>query len=334
MKNTFIAVFFLVIFSIFGQQKHYKNLVFEGAGIRGIAYAGVVRILEETHLLDSIENVGGTSAGAIVAGMIAVGYNSKEIENIIGSTKFRKFNHGGCGICRLKKHFGWYRSDRFRDFLAKLIADKTGNADITFKELTENKAYKSLYVTGTSINQQKTIVFSAENYPDMKIVDAIRISMSIPLYFEAIFIDKKGNVFKKFQPDKQLDVMVDGGILANFPIFIFDKYQNKNGQKIRVENMETLGIRIDSDEQIKQDAVDQQLISYEVKDFKGFTEAFYILVLENLNRNKLTQADWARSVSVSSKKIGPRIKKLSEAQKQLLIESGREGMMRFLKRYE
>jgi NTE family protein len=75
-------------------QLAIKNLVFEGAGVRGIAYCGVVQEMESKKLMGGIERVGGTSSGAIVALTISLGYSGKEIENIISKTNFKKFNDG------------------------------------------------------------------------------------------------------------------------------------------------------------------------------------------------------------------------------------------------
>lgn len=84
-----------------------KNLVFEGAGIRGIAYSGAIKVLEEKNLLQNVERVGGTSAGAITALLISLGYSPDEISGLINSTSFKKFNDGNFlffgGIHRLKK---------------------------------------------------------------------------------------------------------------------------------------------------------------------------------------------------------------------------------------
>ncbi len=53
-------------------QSIIKNLVFEGAGVRGIAYAGAIKTLENKDLMDSIQKVGGTSAGAITAMLVSL----------------------------------------------------------------------------------------------------------------------------------------------------------------------------------------------------------------------------------------------------------------------
>ena len=225
-----------------------KNLVFEGAGIRGIAYCGIVSELETRNNIQQIEKVGGTSAGAIIALTVSLGYSGKEIKDIISETNFKKFNDGNYffagGINRTNKYFGWYRGNRFERWLEKVISKKAINPDITFGDL-HKKGFKDLYITGTCLNKQQLIIFSYETYPTMKVKDAVRISMSVPLYFEAVFIDKYGKVIRHPKQKEGLDVMVDGGFIGNFPIRMFDMLSQTN--------FSTLGFRVDSDEQIKND---------------------------------------------------------------------------------
>ncbi len=65
--------------------------------------------------------------------------------------------------------------------------------------------------------------------------------MSIPLYFEANFIDDEGRLFKNPYDKKGLDIVVDGGIIGNFPIAIFDEYaMDSTGEEYRVYNPRTL----------------------------------------------------------------------------------------------
>jgi NTE family protein len=302
-----------------------KNLVFEGAGIRGIAYCGAIEEMESASMMQHIEKVGGTSAGAIVALTVSLGYTSKEIQDIIGGTNFKKFNDGryffAGGINRTNKYFGWYRGNRFENWFKKLIIQKTGNADITFEELHQ-KGFKDLYITGTCLNKQKLIIFSHETYPKMKVKDAVRISMSVPLYFEAVFIDQAGKVIHHPKQKEGLDVMVDGGFTGNFPIRIFDSLPQYN--------FSTLGFRIDSDEQIKNDSRTKTIAPLQVGNLKQYTNAFYNMVIENLNRQQLTTQDWQRTISISDGKIGPRIRKLPVEEINILIENGRQAMKTFL----
>lgn len=335
-----LIVLCLGCFSRTYAQLACENLVFEGAGIRGIAYSGVLYELEKSKLLSQVKRVGGTSAGAITALLISLGYTSEEIYKIVADTKFQKFNDGAFfflgGYSRMRNRFGWYKSNKFEHWLQELISRKTQNPDITFAEL-ERKGFKSLYVTGTCLNKQQIFVFSAETYPNMKVKDAVRLSMSIPLYFEAGFIDKEGKVYKKKKARKakeaqgEIDVVVDGGILANFPIFIFDSYEtDSTGKKVRVPNMKTLGVRIDTDEQIKNDQADKGLAYLRIRNIRDYVGAFYVLVLENLNRNDLTQADWERTISVSSAGISPRIKRLTQEQIKALQKSGEIYTLQYL----
>ena len=325
MRCRFLFLFLLFGFLLLsakpGEAQSTRNLVFEGAGVRGIAYVGAIRYLEENHMLDSIERIGGTSAGAITALALALGYNSKEIEKLVYETKIQKFNDGKFffigGIARLNRNYGWYRGKKFEKWLAAVIKNKTGNADITFKEMHE-RGFKNIYVTGTSLNHQRLLVFSREQYPEMKVKDAVRISMSIPLYFEAVIIDSTGKVVSRRDVKPEHDLVVDGGFTGNFPIAIFDSLSS--GQ--RVVNHETLGLRIDTPEQIKYDRDHRGLAPIPIDRFRSYVGAFYSYVIENLNRSHLSEGDWKRTVSISSGDIGPKVRKLSVEEKDLLITNG------------
>ena len=311
----------------------YRNLIFEGAGIRGIAYVGALKELENQNILSGIENVGGTSAGAIAALCVALGYSSEEIEKIIYATKLQQFNDGKFffigGLIRTTHSYGWYRGKAFTKWLEKIIEAKTNNSDITFSEL-HTKGFRDLHVTGTSLNQQKLIVFSRENYPEMKVKDAVRISMSIPLYFEPVFISSDGKVLPKRRVSEPFDIMVDGGITGNFPIFIFDSVDNKSHEPTRIPNAATLGFRIDTPTQILFDKENKGLAPVPVTRFNSYVGACYNYVIENLNRNDLTSADWERTISISSGNIGPKVKRLSPGEKHLLITNGQLAAQKFL----
>ena len=63
--------------------------IFGGGAVRGMAYAGSIKALEELNI--NIRTIAGSSVGSIVAGLLAVGYTSDEIKNILMSVNFNLF---------------------------------------------------------------------------------------------------------------------------------------------------------------------------------------------------------------------------------------------------
>jgi len=248
--------------------------------------------LEEHGFTENIEKVGGTSAGAITSLLFILEYSSSVMDSIISNTDFEDFNDGRYffvgGISRTKNKYGWYRGQKFTNWIGTLIKEKIGNSESTFEEIHKT-GYKDLYVTATCLKKQELVILSHETYPKMKVKDAVRISMSIPLYFQAVFIDSIGSTYSEQNQNNDLDLMVDGGIIGNFPIQIFDSYEiDSMNNEYRVPNSETLGIRIDSDSQIREDSLSRKLAPYPIEDFTDYISAFYIMVIENLNRHNLT----------------------------------------------
>jgi NTE family protein len=259
MKKIFCisAALLIIALQSFSQTGSYKNLVLEGGGIRGFAYIGAFEILDSIGILKNIQRVGGTSAGAIQATLLAVGYSPDEMTNIADQIPLKKFNDGFIlgGPRRLKKEFGFYRGDYILSWIEDLIENKTGDANITFPELHEQrteKGYKDLYVTGADLTYQCLRFFSYETFPEMRIKDAVKISLCIPPYYEPVCIDDSGKICKNFTAKSHL--MVDGRLLNNYPIQMFDSEQygscRQNGTL--KENTETLGLMLEKPEQIEQ----------------------------------------------------------------------------------
>lgn len=192
---------------------HFRNLVFEGGGVKGIAYVGALQELEKRGIMENIQRVGGTSAGAINAVLLALGFSLKETERILMNLDFNNFMDDTWGVVRdtkrLISEFGWYKGDFFRGWMGDRIREKTKNENATFNDL-KNQDFKDLYLIGTNLATGFSEVFSIEHTPRMRVVDAVRISMSIPLFFAAV-------------RDWRKDVYVDGGVFNNYPIKLFDR---------------------------------------------------------------------------------------------------------------
>lgn len=302
----------------------------EGGGVRGIAYVGAIQALEEKNKLFEIKNIAGTSVGAITATFLCIGYTSEELRKELSSVKLQQFNDGRGvfigGIHRTTTRYGWYRGEKLTNWINKLIEKKTNIPNLTFAQLKTmsdtSHLYKNLFVAATNLTQQRTQILSFRNFPEMRIADAVRISASIPLYYSAIFVDTAGNIYDAPPKNIRVDVLADGGFLANYPIQVFDGEFQMNC---------TIGLRLDEDNQITRDTSGHhELAFYEISDFRDYVGAFYNIIIENLNRCDLTEEDWKRTISISTCGIGPRVKKLKDSEINALIQSGYDSVKKYL----
>jgi NTE family protein len=136
---------------------------------------------------------------------------------------------------------GLAKGEKIRDWIEKKMSGATNITNLTFAELYEKhksdpKKYKQLFIIGTNLAEKKTEIFSHENTPNLIISDAVRISLSLPVVFQPhCFYEKKGGIRVKIE--KNDDLYVDGGIMDNYPVWVFD---SKNYSKDHI-NAETLG---------------------------------------------------------------------------------------------
>ena len=141
---------------------------------------------------------------------------------------------------RLVQNYGWYSSDYVYRWLQNHIASQfTIKKDAyTFADFRDSsihkdrRPFKDPYVTGTDISHRRIRAFSFETTSDMEVAYAVRISMSIPFFFEAIPYQYPG--------DTETHQWADGGVLWNFPLTLFDdpRYNRKFSGGM---NSETLG---------------------------------------------------------------------------------------------
>lgn len=121
-------------------MSQFRNLVFEGGGVKGIAYVGAMEVLQRRGIFADIKRVGGTSAGAINAVLLACGYTNAEQKKILFELDFERFLDDDTVVIRdtgrLLNEFGWHKGDFFRDWMGGLIKKKMKTAGITFAEMT------------------------------------------------------------------------------------------------------------------------------------------------------------------------------------------------------
>ena len=203
------------------------DLVFEGGGVKGIALAGAFRELTDRGYVPQC--VAGTSAGAINAALVAVGYTGAEVEDIVlNQMHFPDFadhtflHHFGVAgdIAEYFKSRGMHSGNYFLDWITDLLATK---GITTFGQLKDpatspNRTYR-LQVIASDLTGRQMLVLPRDAAkigvdPDqLEIAHAVRMSMAIPFFFEPVTMtDHAGNHH----------VIVDGGLLSNYPIWLFD----------------------------------------------------------------------------------------------------------------
>lgn len=317
----------------------FRNLVFEGGGVKGIAYAGALAELEKQGMMKEIRRVAGTSAGAITAALVALGADSQAIAAIIGGTKFRKFMDDSFGVVRdtdrLLTDFGWYKGDEFSRWMQKQVHALTGVPELTFGSLSARVAgsggrLKELHVVGTDLSNQIPVEYSVETTPEVPIWEAVRISMSIPLFF-ACMRGKNSN-----------NVLVDGGVTWNYPIDLFDYQQYLIDEKAgviprytrysddHVFNKETLGFRVDTTDEIRYEKERWHSPPVKIDDFFDYIKALVGHMNDMANKAHLHQNDWDRTVFIDAAGVGTTDFDLSNEQIALLIANGRRGVEQYL----
>ena len=321
----------------------FRNLVFEGGGVKGIAYVGAMKVMEKEEILMNIKRVGGTSAGSINAVLFAAGFSNQETLNILNKLDFNDLKDDSWGVLRdmkrLKNEYGWYKGDYFREWIGDLLKKKTGSSNITFKALKEHSG-KDLYVYASNLSTNFGEVYSPEHTPRMRVVDAVRRSMSIPLFFRAVRDDRE-------------DVFVDGGAINNYPVKLFDrekyledksliripKYYEEENKVLSMKspksssymyNKETLGFRLDSAKEIGvfRDAQEPQHI--EIENFLDYTMQLIKTVLAVQDSQHLHSDDWHRTVYIDTLGVGTTEFDLSDSRKKELVASGKKAAENYL----
>ena len=239
-------------------SKHYpfKNLVFQGGGVKAYTYHGVLDVLEANGLLDQIERVAGSSAGAILATMVSFrlgvtdtvklyrpedsdgsAHGGTERKARIAEKELNRLVGGISAVNRMLSRFGWRSTGPFLQWLEDTIAGQCeGNGRATFAEFSD-RGFRELHVITSNLSTREIKVFSAEATPNVAVADAVLMSSLIPLYFESLRFD--GTRFGAG------DFYADGGILLNYPINLFDDptYAFDERWFFGGVNWETLGCR-------------------------------------------------------------------------------------------
>jgi NTE family protein len=272
----------------------FRNLVFQGGGVKAYVYHGVLRVLDEYKILQQIERVAGTSAGALQAAMLCFRLNIDETIDLYKTVDYGKIRNPHTGedseqarqglldmsfgrirgnldaANRFFRNYGLYSTDYLHDWLHNAIAKYcNGNEKATFADFRAC-GFRDLYITTVNISRQRSEIFSVETTPNTPVADAILLSAAIPFFFEAVKYDGKAI--------GQGDYYIDGGALNNYPLTIFDHQNFKEGSKHYTYgiNWETLGCQLFTPDKCSdQEAEIQNILQYAERVVETMGDAQY-----------------------------------------------------------
>ncbi|MEH7237032.1 patatin-like phospholipase family protein [Bacillus sp. JJ1562] len=211
--------------------------VFSGGGIKGFALIGAYQAIEARGL--AFKRMAGTSAGSLVASLIAAGYTSGEIIALMEELDLSAFLDQRKALLPtplakwllLYWRLGLYKGDMLEKWIYQKLRAK---GVVTFQNLPQGR----LRIIASDLTNGRIIVLpdDLERYgihpASFPVAKAVRMSCSLPYFFEPVRLkDYQGNT-----------IVVDGGVLSNFPIWLFDEEK-------KLKKRPVLGIKLSGNSQ-------------------------------------------------------------------------------------
>ncbi len=309
---------------------HEADGVFQGGGVKGIALAGALEEFADSaahpgNYVDKWVKLAGTSAGAIVAAYLACGHSVAEAAKLVADTDFSKFEDWGPGgeliggAVNLILHHGLAHGEVFLEWFREQTANRT------FGEVKDGG--RELKLIATDITRREMLVLpealpkyrlEKDSGPidpqSFRVADAVRMSMSIPYFFQPVELvhDETGKP----------STIVDGGVLSNFPVWIFDV--DRDPQR------PTFGFKLVGGRDVGGGL--EKLIRAFGWPARTGVDIFHTAT-DAWDSYWVAHSTYVRTCAISARDIGTTDFGLSPAQRRELVESGREAAREFLAKW-
>jgi NTE family protein len=315
------------------QSGNYVDLVCEGGGVKGIGLAGAYSMLEERGY--EPRNVAGTSAGAITAALIAAGYGADELKEIIVSLDYGQFQDedwkdklGKAASIYLDQ--GIYEGEAFYKWIKEKLEEKEIRTfrDLVIEGETDPRYRSRLQVIVSDVTGRRLLVLPSDavklgydDPDDLEVALAIRMSMSIPIFFEPVRV-------KNEKTDTE-HIIVDGGMLSNFPVWLFDVDPGEEPGwptfgllLVEPEPKKPIGHRLEQE----RDRGVTALVDY--------VKAMAQTMMEAHDRMYLEKEQFARTIPIPTLGVGTTEFDITKERARALYESGREATAKFLETWD
>ena len=314
--------------------KYQCDLVCEGGGVKGIGLAGAYETLEQAGYAP--RHAAGTSAGAITTALIAAGYRAAELKEVVFGMDFRQFEDrtwqdripgaAGKGLSILTAN-GVYRGDAFLEWMRGKLAEKGVHtfADLRTGSDDPRYAYR-LQVIVSDVSARQLLVLPRDAGvlgldPDkLEVALAVRMSMSIPIFFEPIRIQN--------QKTNHVHVLVDGGMLSNFPVWLFDSDPDDPPE---YPTFGLLLVEPDPKTPITERIPEPEHASSGVRGLVQLLSGCLHTMMEAHDRMYVEKAQFARTIGIPTLGVGTTEFGIMPERKQALYDSGRQAAAAFLR---
>ncbi|MGX1263794.1 NTE family protein [Rossellomorea marisflavi] len=285
--------------------------VFSGGGIKGFALIGAYQAVEEKGY--TFKRLAGTSAGAIISAFIAAGYTSKEIAQLMDEVDVKTFMDASPFSLPIIKwimvyfRLGLYKGKALEAWIEEKLKAKGVE---TFADLPP----QALRVIASDLSNGRMIVLPddldsygipKETFP---VARAIRMSANLPFFFEPV----------KLKSLEGTSITVDGGVLSNFPMWLFDKDNDKSERPV-------LGVKL------SHDLTDQP--KKVIKNAIELYQALFTTMRDAHDARYISRKHERNIVFIPTEGVMTTDFELDGARKSELIEFGRSRTSEFLKHW-
>lgn len=305
----------------------YKSLVFEGAGVRGFAYVGVIKELYDQGYLKDIKQFAGTSVGSMFAALLAVGFTADEIlivQDLLDFSKI-KSSYNACYLWNLSRRYGGNSLKIFEKQFKKILKYKhPNNLNITLKEVYE-KTGNDLVVVTCCINRKTPVYLHHSTHPNVTVIDAVLASMSAPFTFKP----------RKYRFLGDNDYYIDGGIVDNYPIWVYndlDKLREGKLHEVDKRNIPstTLGIKMLSKYESHTPNLFENRVN--IKSLYKLSQTIMSTIIIQIEREAITPQYLKQTIPVYDMDIRSFDFDITQDQREILIKSGKKAVQKYFQK--
>jgi predicted acylesterase/phospholipase RssA len=201
----------------------FTSIVIAGGALKVLSAIGCVKYLQEKQVLGSLRNFVGTSAGAVLCFFLALGYKWDEILQFAVENLYNNdiMSVDVDDMFNVLTTYGLSQGESLKDFFVKALYKKLKRRDITFMEAAKSLG-KNIVICVSNLTKEQSEYISVDTHPDMSVIDALRISCSIPFFFTPVTMNEC--------------IYVDGALYNNFPMSYFSSNMLKDIIGINIIN--------------------------------------------------------------------------------------------------